>query len=93
MLVLPVLKSFQHNQSQPHGIYITRDVTNMCSTLFSTVSGRENVMTSLLGVQTSKQMLNGGESNPKQDNTRQDKTFMIKISPVQFLGTQLAEKR
>ena len=28
-----------------------------------------------------------------QDKTRQDKTFIIKISPVQFLGTQLAEKR
>ena len=25
--------------------------------------------------------------------TRQDKTFIIKISPVQFLGTQLAGKR
>ena len=28
-----------------------------------------------------------------QEKTRQDKTFIIKISPVQFLGTQLAEKR
>ena len=31
--------------------------------------------------------------NDSQDKTRQDKTFIIKISPVQFLGTQLAEKR
>ena len=27
----------------------------------------------------------------KNDQTRQDKTFIIKISPVQFLGMQLAE--
>ena len=39
-------------------------------------------------------LLNQGSTvHSRQDKTRQDKTFIIKISPVQFLGTQLAKKR
>ena len=35
--------------------------------------------------------LNTNFTPSQQDKTRQDKTFIIKISPVKFLGTQLAE--
>ena len=54
-----------------------------------------NMSYSVLGVHTApfglQRIVHESKYCFSQDKTRQDKTFIIKISPVQFLGTQLAE--